>query len=92
VDARSALLADALDSNASLFLNLNGVLPAQLVRGSDGRCVYTATGTSPCVFHSNGKAAKPLMKHVFRCKPEGAWIVPKGGNISRAETLFKVTH
>jgi hypothetical protein len=52
----------------------------------------TATGTSPCVFHSNGKAAKPLMKHVFRCKPEGAWIVPKGGNISRAETLFKVTH
>ena len=45
-----------------------------------------------CVFHSNGKAAKPLMKLVFKCKHEGAWIVPKGGNISRAETLFKTTH
>ena len=82
----------ALDVNASLFLNLNGIVPSQLVRGPDGRCVYTATGTAPCVFHSNGKAAKPLMKLVFKCKHEGAWIVPKGGNISRAETLFKTTH
>lgn len=87
-----ALVRYALDSRASLFLNLNGVAPTQLVKGADGRCVYAPTGTTPCVFHSNGKAAKPLMRHVFACKRADAWVVPAGGNVSRAETLFKTTH
>ena len=87
----------ALDANASLFLNLNGVPPSQIVRGADGRCVYTPTGVAPCVFHSNGKAAKPLMQHVFKCKRADAWVVPtvkggKAGNTSSAAALFSTTH
>ena len=87
----------ALDANASLFLNLNGMPPSQIVRGADGRCVYTPTGVAPCVFHSNGKAAKPLMQHVFKCKRADAWVVPtvkggKAGNTSSAAALFSTTH
>jgi hypothetical protein len=83
----------AIDANASLFLNLMGVDTEQLVR-RDGRCFYTRTGQAPCVIHSNGKAAKPLMAHVFACKPDNAWVVPSavhGRNLSAAQ-LFPTTH
>ena len=91
--ARSPAVSYKLDAKASLFLNLNGIKPDQLVRAPDGSgCVYLPTGTKPCVFHSNGKAAKPLMRHVFTCKPDDAWIVPAGGNVSNAASLFKTTH
>ena len=85
-----------IDANASLFLNLLGVSDAELVR-RNGRCVYTATGTSPCVMHSNGKMAKPKMAHVFRCMPESAWVVPAGNKATAganltAALLFPNTH
>lgn len=82
----------ALDVNASLFLNLNGVRASQLVRGADGRCVYTETGGVPCVLHSNGKAAKPMMRHVFDCmRRDDVWVAPAGPNLSAA-ALFSTTH
>jgi hypothetical protein len=80
----------ALDVNASLFLNLLGVLDEDLVR-QDGRCVYRPTGRAPCVLHSNGKMAKPKMANAFRCIPDTAWVVPAGKNLT-ASALFPTTH
>ena len=89
----STPLSYAIDSNASLFLNLNGVPAAHLLRDEiSGACVYAPTGVAPCVLHSNGKAAKPLMARVFECMDRSsAWIVPAGSNPSAA-ALFRVTH
>ena len=63
----------ALDSNASLFLNLYGVPDEHLVRSSEGRCMYTPTGTMPCVLHGAGKGGRIKMRRVNQCVARGAW-------------------
>jgi len=83
-------LSWALDTRASLFLNLLGIKDDDLEQ-RDGRCFYKATGVAPCVLHSNGKMAKPKMAQVFSCMPRDAWVVPAGNNLS-ATALFPTTH
>jgi len=69
----------ALDSNASLFLNLFGVPDEHLVAApprADGRpagCEYAPTGTVPCVLHGAGKGGKAKMRRAMGCVAPDAW-------------------
>ena len=67
----------AVDRNASLFLSLNFLRPADLAL-KGGRLAFKHTGEVPCVLHSNGKLGKLMMRRVVQCAPPDAWIAPAG--------------
>ena len=64
----------AVDANATLFLSLNELTPADLALADDGRVAFKHTGAVPCVLHSNGHKGvlAYLAPHI---RASGAWAV-----------------
>ena len=71
----------AVDTNATLFLSLNQLTIADLVRNPDGRIAFKPTGEVPCVLHANGDK-EIFMQLAWRSKgslsPEVVWA-PRPG-------------
>ena len=68
--------AHVVDVNASLFLNLNELTPADLVRSEDGRIAFRHSGAVPCVLHSNGH--KGILSFLEPHLQTAAWtLTPK---------------
>uniref|UniRef100_A0A7S3AZ21 PLOD1-3-like GT domain-containing protein n=1 Tax=Haptolina ericina TaxID=156174 RepID=A0A7S3AZ21_9EUKA len=69
----SGQISYSLDTTGSLFLNAHGVRKKDLAPRA-GRVVYTPTGRTPCILHSNGLHRELLGKLWWRV-PRVAWIV-----------------
>lgn len=64
----------ALDSNASLFLNLHQLPSSLLVAEQDGTLRYGAGGHKPCVLHTNSNAGKAMYPQIAQ-RASAAWVV-----------------
>ena len=68
-----------LDTNTSLFLNLDGVMKDELVSLPDGRFMHKPTGAIPCVVHANGGWSKRQHKDLDSRAKAAGWVVDTRG-------------
>lgn len=84
----TGLVPHILDSDASMFLSMYGVVTDQLATTTDGRLAYRPTGTTPCVLHFNGlKALLNVAADWVGAQSSGEWgtVWIPNGDASRRE-------